>query len=203
MWLIHPLFQLASGYDKARNECSIVVWDIAHTGNLVNNPYHNQFGTGLNKPLYEFAPNEVVHSLKWFQNKTIICGMNNKHIKIFDLRDVNKPRGVITKGVYGITLDPLSNYRFATFADNHIYVWDTRYIENPMTTIGPEVSSIVKLEWCPTRSNILAALLKDTNSIKLYDYKDYKNHSAENEPSVLAREISPFESESFSYFSFS
>lgn len=99
-----------------------MIWDIAHTGTIAsnnNNLYSQQYGSaaysGLNKPLYEFAANEMVHSLKWFQNKTVICGMNNKHIKIFDLRDVSKPRGVITKGVYGITLDPLSSWRFASY----------------------------------------------------------------------------------------
>ena len=101
-----------------------MIWDIAHTGTLISNSsnYHSQYGggnplSGLNKPLYEFAPNELVHSLKWFQNKTIVCGMNNKHIKIFDFRDPNKPKGVITKGVYGIALDPLSNFRFASYSE--------------------------------------------------------------------------------------
>lgn len=83
-----------------------MVWDIAHTGTFVANnnmQYLSHYGSslsGLNKPLYELGQNEVVHSLKWLQNKTIICGMNNKHIKIFDLRDVNKPKGVITKGKF-------------------------------------------------------------------------------------------------------
>lgn len=72
-----------------------------------------------------------------------------------------------------------------------IYVWDARYIETPMTNIT-EVSSIVKLEWSPTRTNNLAALLKDTNGIRLYEYKDFKNSRNEPEPSLLTREISPF-----------
>lgn len=194
-----------------------MVWDIAHTGTMTNNglPYLNPYGSnlsGLNKPLYEFAPNEIVHSLKWHQNKSIICGMNNKHIKIIDLREDIKPKCVITKGVNGIALDPGSNCRFATFSDastilekclflsnylffmqNMIFVWDTRYMENPMTNIT-EVSNIVKLEWCPTRSNILAALLKDTNSIRLYEYQYLVNSKIEPEPSIVAREISPFSS---------
>lgn len=106
-----------------------MVWDIAHTGTMVTNnsmqygnlSHYGSSGSGLNKPLYELAQNEVVHSLKWLQNKTIICGMNNKHIKIFDLRDVNKPKGVITKGVFGIALDPRSTYRFATFSEASFY----------------------------------------------------------------------------------
>lgn len=189
---------LASGFDKARNEHSIMVWDIAHTGTVPHNSmYHSHFTTtnfsGSNKPLYELAQNEVVHSLKWFQSKLIICGMNNKHIKIFDLRDNDsKPKGTITKGVNGITVDPLFINRFASFSDNTIFVWDWRFLENPTTVNVTEASSIVKLEWCPTRSNILAVLLKDTNYLRLYDYKDFKNAKNEPEPAVVQRDISPF-----------
>lgn len=216
--LIFLLLQLASGFDKARNEHSIMVWDIAHTGTVPHNSmYHSHFTTtnfsGSNKPLYELAQNEVVHSLKWFQSKLIICGMNNKHIKIFDLRDNDsKPKGTITKGVNGITVDPLFINRFASFSDvsiiigqkvcvfsyfflflqNTIFVWDWRFLENPTTVNVTEASSIVKLEWCPTRSNILAVLLKDTNYLRLYDYKDFKNAKNEPEPAVVQRDISPF-----------
>lgn len=68
-----------------------------------------------------------------------------------------------------------------------------RFFESPLVTIGPEPSSFVKLEWCPTRSNILAALLKDTNSIRLYDHKQYTNFNELPEPSILKRDITPFE----------
>jgi len=100
-----------------------MIWDIAHTGSIINNNgnLYSSSLSGLNKPLYEFAQNEIVHSLKWFHNKTILCGMNNKHIKIFDLRELSNPgkqtKGVFTKGVYGITLDPMSNFRFASFCE--------------------------------------------------------------------------------------
>jgi len=41
--------------------------------------------------------------------------MNNKHLKIYDLRDTGKPKAAQTKGVYGIALDPYYDNRFASF----------------------------------------------------------------------------------------
>ncbi len=62
-----------------------------------------------------FVPIEAIQSLKWL-NKCIICGVNNKHLRIYDLREPNKPRSnVLTKSVFGIALDPLNEFRFASF----------------------------------------------------------------------------------------
>lgn len=60
---------------------------------------------------------EVVSSLKWFaqQNRVLVCGMNNKQLKIYDLRDSGKPKIIPTKAVYGIALDPFNDYRFASY----------------------------------------------------------------------------------------
>lgn len=99
-----------------------MIWDVAHTGvDVSNNSYNVNTGTAysdLNKPLYEFGNGELVHSLKWYQKNSIICGMNNKHIKIYDLRDLSKPKGgSFTKSVYGIVLDPHFDYRFASYVE--------------------------------------------------------------------------------------
>lgn len=171
-----------------------MVWDIAHTGINYNQAAQSATISGTTKPLHQFAPNEQVHSLKWFKDQHLICGMNNKHIKLLDIREANNQGYCAhTKGVYGITLDTHDEFRFASFYENFVYVWDLRSFENPLITIGPEPSSFIKLEWCPTRPNILAALLKDTYSIRLYDYKHYTNLNDLLEPSILKRDITPFE----------
>ncbi|KPM02469.1 hypothetical protein QR98_0008830 [Sarcoptes scabiei] len=186
---------LASGFDRCRNDFSVMVWDIAHTGINYNQASQSATISGTTKPLHRFAQNEQVHSLRWFQDRFLVCGMNNKQIKLLDIRDYkNQPPYSYTKGVYGICQDLHSEYRFASFYENFIYVWDLRSFEDPLITIGPEPSSFIKIEWCPTRSNILAGLLKDTNSIRLYDYKHYTNLNDLPEPSILKRDITPFES---------
>ncbi len=62
----------------------------------------------------------------------------------------------------------------------------------------------MKIEWCPTRSNMLASLIKDGSGIKLFDIKDYINANNDLEPAIIERDIYPFESKScfINYFSF-
>ena len=205
--------KLASGFERARNENSGFVWDLAHTGTNSVQKYHDQYTPGsmsnMPKPLYEFGSNEIVHSLKWSSPHTIICGMNNKSIKIFDLRDANKAKvAQVTRGVYGICLDVQSNGRFASYADELIYTWDIRKFENPFWTTT-ERAHVVKMEWCPKRSNVLAVLLKDSSNIKLYEFKDIKNFKNEPESLAFSREISPYDTAnlqvitSFSWHQFS
>jgi len=51
----------------------------------------------------------------------------------------------------------------------------------------------MKIEWCPTRSNMLASLIKDGSGIKLFDIKDYVNANNDLEPALIDRVINPFE----------
>ena len=125
----------------------------------------------------------------------IVCGMNNKHLKLFDLRDFSKPKTVLTKGVYGIALDPYYEHRFASLFENHIFIWDIRNFEKPVTTIGPEPRNVVKLEWSPTRTNMLASVIKDGSGIKLLDIKDYLNANNDLEPTIIDRIVNPFSCE--------
>jgi WD repeat-containing protein mio len=62
---------LVSGLDKHRGDHSVLLWD------AVKSP---------GKPLSEFGLSEVIHSLAWIQQNILAVGMNNKNIKIFDIR---------------------------------------------------------------------------------------------------------------------
>lgn len=62
---------LVSGLDKHRGDHSVLLWD------AVKSP---------GKPISEFGLSEVIHSLAWIQQNILAVGMNNKNIKIFDIR---------------------------------------------------------------------------------------------------------------------
>ncbi len=116
-WIV---IQLSAGFDKFRNDYSTLVWDVQRS----TNP-NDVSQTYSQKALYEIGYGELTHSLKWFpyQNQVIVCGMNNKHLKIYDLRDSGKPKVTLTKGVYGISLDPFYDNRFASFHEVIIYAF--------------------------------------------------------------------------------
>lgn len=115
---------LAAGYEKHRTDYGTLVWDInkaldAQYQSLSFPAASSALNAGI-RPVYELGIGETTYSLKWFTNqpKTMVCGMNSKHLKIFDLRSPAKPRSfTATKAVYGITLDPFSENRLASFAE--------------------------------------------------------------------------------------
>ena len=74
-WGVAKSNLLAAGFDKHRSEHGITVWDACRTGN------DNM------KPVYEIGFGDTVASLAWFtQPSTLIAGVNNKHLRVYDLR---------------------------------------------------------------------------------------------------------------------
>ncbi|XP_054158947.1 GATOR complex protein MIOS-B-like [Oppia nitens] len=189
-WSLADTNLLSAGFDRIRNDYAVLVWDVQRKASVIA-----MTESYSPKPLHELAFGELTHSLKWLlsHKQAIICGMNNKHLKLFDLRDSGKPLSTITKAVHGLALDPIYDNRFSSYFENYIYVWDIRNIEKPVTTIGPEPKPIVKIEWSPTRSNMLASLIKDGTGIKLFDIKDYVNANNDLEPAIIDRIVNPFD----------
>lgn len=114
---------LAAGYEKHRTDYGTLVWDInkaidAHYQS-VSYPSSATLNSGI-RPVYEIGLGETTYSVVWFsqQPKSMVCGMNGKHIKIYDLRSPAKSRSsTATKAVYGITLDPFSENRLASYSE--------------------------------------------------------------------------------------
>ena len=73
---------LAAGLEKHRSDFSIIMWDVGQLSSFVSKPVEAL------KPVFEQGLSEVTHSLAWFlsQPKVLVAGMNNKHLKIYDLR---------------------------------------------------------------------------------------------------------------------
>lgn len=197
---------LVGGFDRPamKGEHGGMVWDLNHSpGNPVAPMGHGESGgpgnayamPGLGRPVYEFGAHDQVTCVKWHTNERnyLFACHNNKQIKIWDLRTMPKDSRIIgARGVHGICIDPFSDIRLISFIENNISLWDMRKTDGPAATIK-EPSSIVKIEYCPTRSNLVGVLLKDSSIIKLYDYKDFKSISEDPEPTLICRDITPFE----------
>ena len=89
---------LAAGMDKVRNDCGLNVWDIERfsfpTHNMDDNLMHVQNVQDVHcrnsdKPYASYGSSEGVSSMAWFNDSTtIVAGMSQKWIRIFDMRGI-------------------------------------------------------------------------------------------------------------------
>lgn len=88
---------IAAGLDKYRADHSVLLWDVLkcpHHGDgrtgvpSVSHQHHASPAFELARPVAELGLSETAHSLAWFntQSRSLIIGMNNKHLKLVDLR---------------------------------------------------------------------------------------------------------------------
>ncbi|XP_076029287.1 GATOR complex protein mio [Oratosquilla oratoria] len=186
---------LAAALDRARADNSILVWDVTRsspsTTSTLGYEGRNSHMSDTIKPVIEFGTPDTSHSVCFFTNAshTLLAGMNNKHIKMFDLRESKVITTVPTKAVYGICMDPHSDRRFASFVDNQVHVWDMRNLERPVLCHN-DPKPITKLAWCPTRHGFLASLSMDSHIVRLYDIQYYGVGAEDQEPTFTTRSIS-------------
>ncbi|XP_069700640.1 GATOR2 complex protein MIOS [Periplaneta americana] len=203
---------LAAGLDKYRAEHSVILWDVLKCplhGDGRNAPsvslQHHAASPGaeLARPLAEFGLSETTHSLAWFnsQPRSLVIGMNNKHLKLVDFRDsIKVSNSTPTKAVYGLVVDPNNDHQLASFVENQISVWDTRNFEKPVLTLS-QSRPVTKVLWCPTRHNLLGSLLRDSAVIHLHDIQHTVCANDEVEPSVLERSVHPGSANNITSFS--
>ncbi|XP_060561622.1 GATOR complex protein MIOS-like [Ruditapes philippinarum] len=192
---------LAEGLDKHRNDCCISIWDVNSRANsdLAGGMERQRFSSNMaenaaNKPFVETGMGDTTSSFAWFNKepKTFISGMNGKCLRVYDIRDVTKPHLVShTKYVHGVCSDPLHESRVAGYAENHVAIWDVRNFDKPILTL-PTDRAILKIDWCPTRPGVLAALCRDSSVVKLYDIRHSVVGPDELEPVTFERNIQPF-----------
>ncbi|XP_053610182.1 GATOR2 complex protein MIOS isoform X2 [Plodia interpunctella] len=203
---------LAVALEKYRNDHCILLWDVnqspstsneARAGADVQSPPEQ-------KPFAEMGLSETAHNVSWTAStdRTLLASMNMKHIKIFDLRDLSKKEVSVasTRYCYGACADPFSPWQIASRGDNVVCVWDARNLERPLLSL-PQPRPVLKIQWCPTRRNLLMSLQRDSSSIRLHDIQQ-ANESKLNSvdvaaaveaeleefsrgPSVLERDVTP------------
>ncbi|XP_014242242.1 GATOR complex protein MIOS-B [Cimex lectularius] len=165
---------IAAGLDRYRSDHCILVWDL-------KTRHHNLVA--------ELGLSDMAHSLCWLSEhpKSLIIGMNNKTLKMVDLRDTSRgANSSQTKAVYGVTVPPHPSYLVASYIENQIAIWDVRSFEKPVVTLQ-QGKPVTKILWSPTRSNLLGSLQRDSRSIHLHDVQQMEDM----EPTILERSIKP------------
>ncbi|XP_005181479.1 GATOR complex protein MIOS [Musca domestica] len=149
---------LAIGHDRHRSDSCITIWD-------------TERGPPKESESSFFGVSESAHSLCWDKNHQIlIAGMNQKQIKLYDLRQSTTTcQSIQTKTVYGLGVAPNGNY-LCSFFDSVIMLWDLRAIDRPLLQIQ-SAKNHLHLSWCPTRSSLLSSLQRESPYITLYDIR--------------------------------
>lgn len=183
---------IATAWDRYKLDNSLQIFDINRI--IDTNKYSFNFSmTPNNRPIFDGCSGDYVNSLSWYKEESsVVCGINGKSIKIFDLRDCTKPRLMTqTRAVYGLTVDPFCDKRFASFVDNSLYIWDTRFFDKPLVSII-ESKPISQISWCPTRNHHFSALRTGDHFVKIYDIQQASLFSEDFDAKIVERLIHPF-----------
>lgn len=183
---------LVTGWDRHKVDNSLQIFDINRM--IDTGKYSFNFSmTPNNRPVFDGCPGDSINSLKWFRKEqTVVCGLNSKQIRILDIRDLTKPKLTSpTRAVHGLTVDAFSDRRFASYVDNTIYIWDSRFFDKPLVTIV-ESKPISQISWCPTRNHAFSALMTGDDFVKIYDIQQASLFSEDFEAKIVERLIHPF-----------
>ncbi|CAK1551406.1 unnamed protein product [Leptosia nina] len=175
---------LAVGMDKHRADNCILLWDM---NTCTSDEFPGESGTPPSweraRPIGELALGETAHCLAWcgFSPRTLAVSMNLKHIKLFDLREGGgKAAGVATsRHCLGVCAER-QGYQIASRGDSALCVWDARALNTPLLTL-PQQKPTRKIQWCPTRSNLLLSLQRDSSVLRLHDIQqssDFKSQQS-------------------------
>ncbi|XP_063825990.1 GATOR2 complex protein MIOS [Ostrinia nubilalis] len=202
---------LAVAMEKHRSDHCILLWDV----NRGSTPPEESKSAEAAlvptpdsaKPLAEMGLSETAHNVSWSNcsNRTLLASVNLKYIKIFDLRDLSN-KGVLvatSRYCYGACSDPFNPWQLASRGESVVCVWDARALQRPLLTL-PQPRHVTRIQWCPTRRNLLLSLQRDASALRLHDVQQGGRAPAEPEgaveaepeepergPSVLERDVTP------------
>lgn len=181
---------IAQSLEKHRADSAVLVWDLQYRS------LWDPDQKSTTKGLAEVALGESSSSVCWFRSspKSFISGINNKILRIYDLRDTARPRTVTySKGITEVKVDPFNDNRVASCSQSEICIWDTRSFDKPVVKIF-EGNNINQLMWNPTRPNLLSCIANDFNFVKLFDLQQSDDDESETSCSELS--VRPFAKES-------
>ncbi|KAI1180112.1 hypothetical protein F4777DRAFT_585792 [Nemania sp. FL0916] len=123
---------LAVGLERVRNDQCLQVWDINRLVDTTpSSSWPSLEGSVLGEAIHRFEPATTVSSTKFFEDspQTLVVGIKNQGIRIYDLRD---PNGAVinyqTKCNNNLAIDYVdSNYFASSSLDRPgIVIWDRR-----------------------------------------------------------------------------
>jgi WD40 repeat protein len=84
-----------------------------------------------------------------------------------------------TRAVQGITTDPFSANRWASFSDDGIVrIFDIRKVGEPVLSFSTDFKNGIKqINWAKSRSGIIGVIGRDSPIIKIFEIQDINNRA--------------------------
>jgi WD40 repeat protein len=172
---------LLTGYERARGESGLCIWDVEQA-----------LSGGEFKKLNQFGASLAVSSSCWLNSSTALAGIGYRWIRAFDYRDSNSSLlNIVTKSVHGIQKDPFSEHGFLSYGeDGIIQVWDARYSSRSMLNIQSELKNgILDASFSPSSPNWISAVGKDSFVVKLWKFEKNINPHQDKRASFVVDEF--------------
>lgn len=167
------------GFEKNKFDHCITVWDVGK-GIPSETSIVNLIGLS-----------ETAHSMCW-DKKTLIAGMSQKYIKLFDLRQNPTASMTNTRAVNGLNISPNSRY-LASYFENVVNLFDLRKFTEPVNHFQLQ-NNLAQISWCPTMSNFLMCLQKDSSQAMNIIDIHWTGADGDNDGAhFIKRTVAPFE----------
>lgn len=184
---------LAAGFDKAKNEPGLIVWDLETSTTILSHAARPQATSSQSRTggsakfdvatKNHYATTEFVSSVSFLPESAdlLVAGVSNLSLRIYDLRaSGHKTQTAVPTKASGIAMDPFGSSIFASFGDNTVSVWDWRKIAYPLLSFssndaaadGARIYSsdhITCIEFSATRRGTLATLTRGNNYVRFWD----------------------------------
>jgi len=129
---LNTLNWLAIGFDKARTDYCLNIWDI---NQKPNGTRAKRYEKSSNEPLHRLASGEQITSLRFFQDqpKLLAAGVKSQFIRLYDLREPTPTSALQfgTRCVHNIAVNTQDEHYFASCLPSNsptVSVWDRRMI---------------------------------------------------------------------------
>ncbi|CAH4028135.1 GATOR complex protein MIOS [Pieris brassicae] len=173
---------LAVGMDKHRADNCVLLWDMNASDEITG-----EMGAGDRaRAVAERGAGDAVQALAWcgFAPRTLAVCLNLRHVKMFDLRESGGKAAGVAAGAgstrwMGVCAEREA-YLLAARGDSALGVWDARSLHSPLLML-PQPRPPRKVQWCPTRRNLLLSLRRDSSTLRLHDIQranDFKSPEA-------------------------
>ncbi|XP_041979444.1 GATOR complex protein MIOS [Aricia agestis] len=176
---------LAVGMEKHKTDNCIAVWDVQMGS--------DEFPTA-STPVIEVGMGESTHSVAWcgFAPRTLLATVSLKQIKLFDLREGGGGASAVAgwggggreARAWGGVAAEARGWAVAARGDAGAAVWDARALRRPLLDLPMRPPR--KIQWSPTRRNLLMTLQRDAHTLRLHDIQQTADWRAD-QPYDIAR----------------